>query len=417
MLGGQTASLKGRQNAVRFGNIWVLAMRHEAGTPLASTARRSIDHVAFVVKEFDAGMTDLRQRKATFLEQPGVPQGGRTQAKHALVGAPDSVRVEIVETGFAGVKSVREPAAVTTDNRAPYTAPKLPWGEPDLQGVYTGNSAHGIPLERPKELANVKALSADEAAARRERNTLGSIWGYEREWRDTTLEYQKRAPSTQVAMVIDPPDGRIPPMTPEGRKRAEAEVDRIYAGDENAGPMNRQPGGPEDLGTFVRCITRGIPQMMLPGVYNNGLQIVQGPGFVAIQKEMIHETRVIPTQPRERPGPKVTAWLGIPLGRWEGDTLVVETTNFNGKLPYRGATPKMKLTERFTRVGPDLLEYKFTVDDPETWTKPWTAMFTFEKDDSQYELVEYACHEANYGMTNILSGARATEKARAATKK
>jgi hypothetical protein len=150
--------------------------------------------------------------------------------------------------------------------------------------------------------------------------------------------------------------------------------------------------------------------MMMPGVYNNGLQIVQGPGFVTIQSEMIHETRVVPTQPRERRSAKLTTWLGDPQGRWEGNTLVVETTNFNGRIGYRGASPSMKLIERFTRVGPNLLEYRFTIDDPTTWAQPWTAMFHFDKDDEQYELVEYACHEANYGMTNILSGARADDE-------
>ncbi len=153
--------------------------------------------------------------------------------------------------------------------------------------------------------------------------------------------------------------------------------------------------------------------MMMPGVYNNGLQIVQGPGYVAIQKEMIHETRVIPTEPRPHLGAGITQWLGDSRGYWEGDTLVIEVTNFNGQESYRGSSTSMTLVERYTRTGPDTLEYRFTVDDPEIWTAPWTGMFNFMRDDSQYELVEYACHEGNYGMTNILSGARATERAEA----
>ena len=150
--------------------------------------------------------------------------------------------------------------------------------------------------------------------------------------------------------------------------------------------------------------------MMMPSVYNNGLQIFQGPGYVTVQKEMIHETRVIPTRPREKVGPGLTTWLGDAQGRWEGDTLIVESTNFNGRAPLLQESAAMKFTERFTRVGPDRLEYQFTVDDPTIWTKPWTALMVFDKDDEQYELVEYACHEGNYGMTNILSGARAAEK-------
>ena len=151
---------------------------------------------------------------------------------------------------------------------------------------------------------------------------------------------------------------------------------------------------------------------MRAGVYNNGLQIVQGPGYVAVQKEMIHETRVIPTDGnRPHLGADLKQWLGDPRGHWDGETLVVEVTNFNGKAPYLGAGEDMTLVERYTRIGPDTLEYQFTVDDPTIWVSPWTARFNFQKDDDQYELVEYACHEGNYGLTNILSGARATEQA------
>ena len=150
---------------------------------------------------------------------------------------------------------------------------------------------------------------------------------------------------------------------------------------------------------------------MMPSVYNNGLQIVQGPGYVAITKEMIHETRLIPTTPRPAAGEDLKLWLGVPQGRWEDDSLVIETTNFNGRASYRGSTEELKLTERYTRIAPGILEYQFTIDDPNVWTRPWTGMFRFEKDDGQYELVEYACHEGNYGMTNILSGSRALDAA------
>ena len=206
-------------------------------------------------------------------------------------------------------------------------------------------------------------------------------------------------------MVIDPPDGRVPPLTSRGEELSAIaeEARRRYT----RGPS----AGPEDLTPYVRCITRGLPGMMMPGVYNNGLQIVQGPGYVAITKEMIHETRVIPTDEHPPLGTDLTLWLGDPRGRWEGNTLVIETTHFNGRASYRGSSADMTLTERFTRVGPDTLQYEFTIDDPTVWTRPWTAMFRFDKDDAQYELVEYACHEGNYGMTNILSASRAQEKA------
>jgi hypothetical protein len=191
----------------------------------------------------------------------------------------------------------------------------------------------------------------------------------------------------------------------------------LAAADGEGRGEQRIPEGPEDLGPYVRCITRGLPGLMTSSVYNNGLQIVQGPGYVAIQKEMIHETRVIPTDGRPHLGPTLTQWLGDSRSRWEGDTLVVEVTNFNGKVPYRGSGTTLNLVERYTRIGPNTLEYQFTVNDPTIWTRPWTGMFTFEKDDSQYELVEYACHEGNYGMRNILTGARAREKAAAESAK
>ena len=401
VLGGEPASLRSMVDGLRFGDVWLLVSQHDRGAP-ATTAGRAVDHIGFVVDDLDAAAAEMAAFDVIFEQEAAVPPNGRTQARRAFIAGPDNVRLEVVETGWAGVESDR-PEEVAAADLEPYTVPRTPWGEPDLQGVWTGNSAHGIPLERPDDLEDVTALTPEQAEARRERGTLGSIWGYEREWRDTTLGYVKTAPSRQVAMVVDPPDGRIPPLTPEAQARLAARVDTSGVG--------RIADGPEDLSLFVRCITRGLPGLMMPSIYNNGLQIVQGPGHVAIQKEMIHETRVIPTEPRPAPGPGLTTWLGVPQGRWEGDTLVVETTNFNGRAPYRGSTENLRLTERFTRLGPTVLEYRFTIDDPATWTRPWTAGFRYDKDDEQYELVEYACHEGNYGMTNILSGARAREQA------
>ena len=403
VLGGVPARLKGRLDGLLFDNVWLLVSQHEEGVP-APTAGRTLDHLGFVVEDFDTAAADMRERRVAFEEAPAIPDRSRSGARRTFLAGPDNVRVAVVETDWAGVVVERPLAAAVPEIREPYTVPRTPWGTPDLQGIWTGDAAHGIPLERPLDTAEIAVLTPEEAAARRERGTLRSIWGYEREWRDTTLGYAKDAPSTQVAMVIDPPDGRIPPMTPEGEALIAAA----------ASAERGLPAGPEDLSSWVRCITRGLPGMMIPGVYNNGLQIVQGPGFVAIQKEMIHETRVIPTDGRPQLGPNLTQWLGDSRGRWEGDTLVVEVTNFNGKASYRGSSEYMTLIERYTRTGPDTLEYEFTVDDPTIWTAPWTGMFTFGRDDDQYELVEYACHEGNYGLTNILSGARAEEREQAA---
>ncbi len=403
VLGGVPARLAGQVDGLRFDDAWLLVSGHEDGLP-ASTEGRTLDHLGFSVADLDEAAPAMREQRVEFEAPPAVPDNGRSDAARAFIAGPDNVRVAVVEAGWAGVVRDEFLAAATPEPGEPYTVPRTPWGTPDLQGIWTGDAAHGIPLERPLDAAEIAALTPEEAAARRERGTLRSIWGYEREWRDTTLGFARDAPSTQVAMIVDPPDGRLPPLTPEGEALVAA------AANADRGP----PAGPEDLSSWVRCITRGLPGMMMPGVYNNGLQIVQSPGFVAIQKEMIHETRVIPTDGRPHLGPNLTQWLGDSRGRWDGDTLVVEVRNFNGKSSYRGSGANLTLTERYTRTGPDTLEYRFTVNDPTIWTTPWTGMFTFGRDDTQYELVEYACHEGNYGMTNILSGARAEERAQAA---
>ena len=396
--GGESASLRNRIDGVRMGDIWVLAMPYEDGVP-AATAGRAIDHIAFSVTDMDSAVSGLRSRDAEILEEPMVPSGGRTAARRAFIGGPDNVSLAVVEAGFAGVDAEIEVSVDITTELQPYTVPRTPWGTPDFQGVWTGDAAHGIPLQRPEDMTDLSSLTPEEAAARRERGTLGSIWGYESEWRDTTLGYVKSTPSRQVAMVIDPPDGRLPPVTAEAQARAANRVD--------TSGVRRIAEGPEDLSPWVRCITRSL--VPTPGVYNNGMQIVQGPSHVALQREMIHETRVIPTDSSPHVGSDITSWLGDARGYWDGDTLVVEIRNFNGQAPYQGSSDNLTMTERYTRTGPDTLEYQFTVDDPSVWTRPWTGMFTYVRDETQYELVEYACHEGNYGMTNILSGARARE--------
>ena len=402
VFGGAPGRLRGTEEGLRFGDAWLLFSKHSEGEP-APTRGRAIAHIAFSVPNLAGQVPRLERRGVEFERMPGVPAHGRTEAKLGLSRGPDNVTVALVEPGYAGIDSSGS-IEVSDARDEPYDTPRTPWGEPDLQGVWTGNAAHGIPLERPADLKDIESLTAEQAAARRERGTLGSIWGYEREWRDTTLGYDKMRPSTQVAMIVDPPDGRLPAMTPEGKRLAE-ETRR-----EREQRSRQPPGGPEDLTPYVRCITRGLPGMMMPGIYNNGLQIVQGPGNVVILKEMIHEARIIPTAPRPQVGPALTSWLGDSQGRWEGEALVIETQRFNGRSPFRGSSPDMKLIERFKRVGPTKLLYEFTVDDPIVWVRPWTGMFAFDLDNEQYELVEYACHEGNYGMFNILSGARAKDK-------
>ena len=328
-------------------------------------------------------------------------------------------------TGHAG----QAPAGQNGQSPARYEVPRTPWGEPDIQGIWTGDALAGVPLEKPSTAGSTTALSKEEAAKRRAGATGGlnesraELGSYGWEWRDIAPQFAKTTASTQLAMVIDPPDGKIPPLTPEGKQRFDARS--------KGSRQNNSPHSWTDQGTWDRCITRGLPNIMMPLGYNNNLQIVQGPGYVVITHEMIHEPRSIPTDNRPHLGPNVRQWLGDPRGRWEGNTLVVDITNFNGKQLYTpavagsaGNVPASSawdatyhLTERFTRIDAHTIDYRITINDPTIWTKPFTIGFPLTKDDTQYELVEYACHEANYGLQNILSAARAEEREAAAGKK
>jgi hypothetical protein len=204
------------------------------------------------------------------------------------------------------------------------------------------------------------------------------------------------------ALIVDPPDGRIPALTAEGRARqAQRGGNRNNA--VNASWLDR--------GNQERCITYGLPSASLPTLYNNNIQIVQAPGTAVIVHEMIHEARVVPLDGRPRLNQNVRGWIGDSRGWWEGDTLVVETTNFNGKNSYRGSTTGLHLVERYTRVGADRLELRLTVSDPTTWERPWTVLLPMRPTDG--EIIEYACHEHNLSMFNILEVARDAEKAAA----
>ena len=215
VLGGVPDRLAGQVNGLRFDDAWLLVSGHEDGLP-APTEGRTLDHLGFSVADLDEAAPAMREQRVEFEAPPAVPDNGRSDAARAFIAGPDNVRVAVVEVGWAGVVRDEFLATVTPEPGEPYAVPRTPWGTPDLQGIWTGDAAHGIPLERPLDAAEIAALTPEEAAARRERGTLRSIWGYEREWRDTTLGFARDAPSTQVAMIVDPPDGRLPPLTPEG---------------------------------------------------------------------------------------------------------------------------------------------------------------------------------------------------------
>jgi hypothetical protein len=287
---------------------------------------------------------------------------------------------------------------------------RTPWGDPDLQGIWTTDDEVRVPIERPKDLGTRAVLSEQEMAQRlreaerrarddkQDRRQLneGETGDGPEHWYE-----QGRAISRRTSIIIDPPDGRLPPLTADGQKR--------LADQQSRGSFaKRLWAGPEELDLRDRCITRGVPNTWFTSAYNNGFQIVQSRGYVAILHERLHEARVIPLDNRPRAG--VGQWIGESRGRWDGETLVVETTNFSDKSEFRGAAGNLRVVERLTRVDGDTVKVEFTVDDPTTWTKPWTAMLTGKKDPKYWQIFEYACHEGNYGMFNMLSGARAQEK-------
>lgn len=299
-----------------------------------------------------------------------------------------------------------------------WTAPKTAWGDPDLQGVYTTDDLNGVPLQRPKEYGTRRFLTEQEYAARSkevnsERTTIDTgirpTTGF---WARVTgvdaaaapaqwIEYAKHA-SQLTSLIVDPPDGRLPPLTPEGEARRKAQP-QYY---------NLRPASWLDLSTYDRCITRGVTGSFFPSIYGNGSQILQAPGVVALRTEMVHETRIIPLDGRPHSSAGLRSYMGDPRGHFEGNTLVVETTNFIGGKVDVGGVPyseDLKLTERFTRVAPDVIDYKVTIDDPKTFTAPWTVEFPIRHEPG-YRIFEYACHEGNHAMHNRLSAARALEK-------
>ena len=286
-----------------------------------------------------------------------------------------------------------------------WTVERTPWGDPDLQAVWSGDAAGGIPIQRPVQLGTKAELTDQEFAEKQQRDARARKQGedavgsmrIDSAWLDRTFR--------QTSLVVDPPDGRIPPLVPS------AEARRTPVGTYGNGPFD----SPADLTLYDRCVTLGVVGTMVPRVYGNGFRIVQAPGVVAIMAEMIHEARVIPLDGPAHIAPAITQDMGDARGHWEGDTLVVETTNFKARSVYRNANPaRLKLTERFVRIAPNRVRWSVTVDDPTTWTRPWTFSMPLTADDQPLPL--YECHEGNYGLRNILSAARAEERARAADK-
>jgi hypothetical protein len=312
--------------------------------------------------------------------------------------------------------------ASVTPAAAQTSPPRTPWGDPDIQGNYTNLWEAGTPFERPDQFAGrrIEDVTRDELLKMRlaiqdrtrEEQLAGEIGGTRWIW----LDSHNHAKGSMPWFVVDPADGRIPPITPEAQARQAARAAARKAS--GRGPADSYT----DRSLYDRCISRGLPGSMMPAIYGNSYRIVQAPGYVAITYEMIHETRVIPLDALDRngstpfvKGPRASAatrsYMGDARGRWEGDTLVVETTNFRDDLAYRGSNAAtLTIVERFTRTAPDKVRWSVTLNDPSTWTRPWTFAMPLTLDDSE-QLFEYACHEGNYAMVNILSGARAEEAA------
>jgi len=291
-----------------------------------------------------------------------------------------------------------------------WAPPRTPDGQPDFQGYWA--TATLTPLERPAEFAGKEFLTEQEAASYIQR-TLADVntdrrdgtaaqdlaRNYNEFWRDrgTTVIATRR-----TSIVFDPPDGKIPPGPADARRRA---ANRSAV----AASIGGLPSGPEDLALRIRCISRDLP--MIPTPNNNFLQIVQSPGYVAIYQEMMHEVRIIPLDSRPHTDSKIRGYMGDSRGQWEGGTLVIDTTNFVGIDNFYGADANMHLTERLTRIDPNTILYRFTVDDPTAFSRPWSGELSMRKSDEPVE--EYACHEGNYSMQTVLAGARAAEKAAA----
>jgi hypothetical protein len=268
---------------------------------------------------------------------------------------------------------------------------------PDLQGTWYIGSA--TPLERPRELEGKAFLTAEEAADFEQKNAqrLGGVLAvHSPEW----LDYGRNVvPDRRTSLIIDPPDGRVPPLTPEAQAKAAARRARAQ----------KEPAdGPESRTIAERCLVFGAGPPILPGPYNNNIEIVQTGGSVVVFTEMIHDARIVPLDGRPPLPRQARFWLGSSRGRWEGRTLVIETTNFAEPVTFRGSDENLKVIERFTLERPDALRYEFTVDDPTAFTKPWTGAFTMTR--SPEMVYEYACHEGNYGLMNMLRAARAEEQ-------
>jgi hypothetical protein len=296
-------------------------------------------------------------------------------------------------------------------NAPEYAAPLTPWGDPDIQGSYTNSDESLIPMERPASLEGkqLEDVTPEELARLIDERNEARIAADKQRWelRSPLHWFENHSPQNSRAwLVVDPPDGRIPPTTPEAKARASAQA--------AARKGRSDTDSYADRSLYDRCSSRGLPGSMMPAIYGNSYRIVQGPGVVTIGYEMVNELRVIPLDGRPHVSPAIRSYMGDARGRFENGTLVVETTNFNGRVPFRGSSDQLRVIERFEPVASDVLEWSVTLDDPATWTRTWTFAMNLTKVDEPP--FEYACHEGNLAMRFILGMARDAEAAEAGRK-
>jgi len=339
--------------------------------------------------------------------------------KHAFLQC-----VSMLTVAAASLALTTGPAFTQSATSAPATKKwepaKTPWGDPDLQGTWTSDDCIGTPLNRPANLGEKLYLTEEDLAQRekqlarqRENDKQEFVAADQRVGTGPPGHWGERArrPCRQTSLIVDPANGRMPELIPEAKTRPILE---------GAGINNPRADSWEDFSYYIRCISRGVTGSIFPVIYGNGQNIVQAPGYATILQEMVHEARVIPLDGRPHANADIRSYMGDSRGHWEGNTLVVETTNFLGNRTgvggNGGGTPTsdaLKLTERYTPVGPNDMRYEVTIDDPKTFTQPFKVAFPLTQEPG-YQNFEYACHEGNYAMFDSLSGARAKEREQAA---
>jgi len=342
----------------------------------------------------------------------------------------------LTTVGVSGQGKVDSPGVMTAQGGVPalgsYKVPKTQWGEPNLQGIYNANDLQGIPMQRAQTVGTRYRLTDEEFKQRvTQRDTLVAQdndfsfsleRGEEFEAKFGTVGgavsppphwlERSRGVSHVSSYVIDPPDGRIPALTPEAQAAAAARQNAQFG--RRAQLAGVEADWTTDRSNYDRCISTGVLNSITPKIYNSGSRIVQGPGWLAFSNEMIHETRVIPTDGRRQVSSKIKTWMGTSVGHWEGDVLVVETRNVRPESAVNGQplSDQGVLIEKFTLADANTLDYRMTINDPKVYAASWTVRLPIPREDS-YGFYEYACHEGNYAMKNLLSGSRVEDRRRA----